>query len=271
MATVTQTGRLMQFSCVGLPADALLIQSVQGVEGISRLFDFTAQLLLPNDGPPVKPEDILGKNATITLQPLGTDDPRLINGIVGSVEQNWTYTNFDVYTVRLVPALWQATLGTDCRCLQNLKPMEVIQKVLEPYSLSIADKTNGSSPGGSPLTASDYVTQFNESDFDFISRIAEQHGIFYWFDHSTAGKHILTFANSRDGYAGDSFDVEYSSQEGDHEVFYRPIVTDFRLTDAMIAGKHLRRDYDWRGHKVFEVTSLNSTQPGPGGKNAFEQ
>ena len=267
---ITQTGRLLQFSCTGLDPDALLIQSVNGIEGLSRLFDFTIELLLPQGSNPISAADILGKNATVTIQPLGTDDPRWINGIIASVQQNWTYTDFDVYTVRLVPALWRATLNIDCRCLQNMAPMDVIKHVLEPYSLSLSDKTTSSSPDGKPLTQSDYVTQYNESDFDFISRIAEQHGIFYWFDHSDSGKHSLTFANSRDGYAGDSFPVEFSSQESDQEVMYRPIVTDFRLTDVMIPGKHTRRDYEWRGHKVFEVSSINSTQPGPGGKNAFE-
>lgn len=270
MAAITQTGRLLQFSCSGLAPDALLIQSVQGVEGISQLFDFTVELLLPQDGAKVTPEELIGKNATVTIQPLGTDKPRWINGLIASVEQNWTFTDFDVYTIHLVPALWQATLNTDCRCLQNLKPIEVIKKVLAPYSLSLKDKTTGASPDGQPFTASDYTTQYNESDFEFISRVAEQHGIFYWFDHSESGKHILTFADSRDGYATDTFPVKFVSGEGSHELLYRPIVSDFRLTDSMVPGQHARRDYDWRNHKPFVPTTLNSTRPGPGGKNAFE-
>ncbi len=270
MAAITQSGRLLQFSCNGLAPDALLIQSVQGVEGISELFDFTVELLLPQDGEAVTPDELIGKNATVTIQPLGTDQPRWINGLISSVEQNWTYTEFDVYTIHLVPALWQATLSTDCRCLQNMKPMEVIKKVLEPYSLSLKDKTTGASPNGKPFTASDYTTQYNETDFDFVNRIAEQHGIFYWFDHSESGKHILTFANSRDGYATDTFPVTFVSGEGTHELLYRPIVSDFRLTDTMVPGQHVRRDYDWRNHKPFVPQTVNSTRPGPGGKNAFE-
>lgn len=270
MAAITQSGRLLQFSCSGLSPDALLIQSVQGIEGISQLFDFTVELLLPQESGPVTPDELIGKNATVTIQPLGTDQPRWINGLVSSVEQTWTYTNFDVFVVHLVPALWQATLNVDCRCLQNLKPMEVIKKVLDPYSLSLRDKTTGSSPDGKPFTASDYTTQYNESDFDFISRIAEQHGIFYWFDHSESGKHVLTFANSRDGYATDNVSVEFASGEGSHELMYRPIVSEFRLTDSMVSGKHTRRDYDWRNHKPFVVNTATSTKPGPGGKNAFE-
>ncbi len=270
MAALTQTGRLLQFSCNGLAPDALLIQSVQGFEAVSQLFSFTVELLLPQDNAPVTPDELMGKNATVTIQPLGTDQPRWINGLISSVEQTWTYTDFDVYNVRLVPALWQATLNVDCRCLQNMKPMEVIKKVLEPYSLSLRDKTTGSSPSGKPFTASDYTTQYNESDFDFVSRIAEQHGIFYWFDHSEPGKHILTFANSRDGYASDSFPLSFASGEGSHELMYRPIVSEFRLTDAMVSGKHARRDYDWRNHKPFVVNTLTSSTPGPGGKNAFE-
>ena len=270
MAAITQSGRLLQFSCSGLAPDALLIQSVQGVEGLSQLFQFTVELLLPQAGGPVTPDELIGKNATVTIQPLGTDKPRWINGLISSVEQNWTFSDFDVYTVHMVPALWQATLSIDCRCLQNMKPMEVIEKVLDPYSLSLRDKTTGSSPDGKPFTASDYTTQYNESDFAFISRVAEQHGIFYWFDHSESGKHILTFGNSRDGYATESFPVSFVSGEGSHELMYRPSVSDFRLTDSMVAGQHLRRDYDWRNHKPFVVPTLTSTKPGPGGKNAFE-
>ncbi len=270
MAAITQSGRLLQFSCTGLAPDALLLQSVEGMEAMSQLFDFTLELLLPQDGDPVTPEELIGKNATVTIQPLGTDQPRWINGLISSVEQNWTYTDFDVYTLHLVPALWQATLNFDCRCLQNLKPMDLIKKVLEPYSLSLSDKTTGSSPDGKPFTASDYLTQYNESDFDFISRVAEQHGIFYWFDHSESGKHILTFANSRDGYATGSFPVSFAAGEGSHELMYRPIVSEFRLTDRMVSGQHLRRDYDWRNHKPFTMNTVTSTKPGPGGKNAFE-
>ena len=100
MAAYTQSGRLLQFSCTGLAPDALLIQSVQGVEGISQLFDVTVELWQPQNSAPVTPDELIGKNATVTIQPLGTDQPRWINGLISSVEQNWTFSDFDVYTAK---------------------------------------------------------------------------------------------------------------------------------------------------------------------------
>ena len=119
---------------------------------------------------------------------------RWINGIVASFEQSSGDVEFDVYHARIVPSLWQSTLSANCRVFQNMTVMDIVKKVIGEYGLSLSDQTSTS------YKTLDYCTQYDESDFHFISRILEQSGIFYWFEHTEQDNKIV-FGDGRTAYA----------------------------------------------------------------------
>jgi type VI secretion system secreted protein VgrG len=248
----------MQFASP-LATDLLLIQTLEGAEGMSRLFDYQAELLVEK-GTAVDPASLVGKKATIAISVLASTTPRYINGLIAGFEQTFGDSIFDVYRAHLVPSLWQLTLTTNCKVFQDMMPMDIIKAVISPYGLSVSDKT---SSAGVTL---EYCTQYNETDFNFISRIAEQYGIFYWFQHSDSDNTVV-FGNTRDGYDSGSEALNYSPSAGNDHL-YQALVSDIRATALMVTGGYTYRDYDPNSHVAFTKGPVNSAQAA--GVNAFE-
>jgi type VI secretion system secreted protein VgrG len=261
MPSYKQTARLMKFTS-SLGEDVLLIEALHGFEKISNLFDFQVDLLAVA-GANVDPKQIVGTKVTVEVALLDVQGSRYINGLVASFEQMSGDKEFDVYRAQIVPSLWQLRLSTNCRVFQNQTVMEIVKKVIQPYGLSMADQTEGTFP---PL---DYCTQYSESDFAFISRLMEQHGIFYFFEH-TDGDNKIIFANSRTPYADCplAHKVKYYPATHQNEESYTSLLSDFSATATMVPGLHTYWDYDFRTYKAHQISSQSSSSPF--GKNAFE-
>ncbi len=262
MPDFKQAGRLMQFASV-LGQDNLLIDSLEGTEGLSRLFDFQVELMA-DVGADIDPASIVGTKATVAIALLDVQGTRYVNGVVAAFEQTSGGSDFDFYRAHLVPSLWLLTLSTNCRVFQNKMPMEIVKAVIEPYGLSISDVTTGSYK---PL---DYCTQYGETDFNFISRIMEQFGIYYWFEHED-GDNKVAFGDDRSAYSpcDDVSEAKYAPQGQSGEDLYQSIVSDIRVTSTMITGKHTSWDYDYRNYAHNPNGPVNSAADL--GKNAFER
>ena len=141
--------------------------------------------------------------------------------------------------------------------------MDIVKEVIEPYGLSMSDETEGTQK---PL---DYCTQYDESDFAFISRITEQHGILYWFQHDAEDNRVA-FGNSRTAYDDCPLvdEVKFHPQTGEHEEHYLSILYDLSVTASMISGKYTHWDYDFRTFKAHEVSPRISASPY--GNNVYE-
>jgi type VI secretion system secreted protein VgrG len=260
MGKYKQADRLMQISTV-LEKDMLLIQSLEGAEGMSRLFDYQVELLVET-GTDIDPSKLVGTKATVALALLSSQSSRYFNGVIAAFEQTSGDEDFDVYRAHIVPSLWQLTLSTNVRVFQDKKPMEIIKAVIAPYQLTVTDKTND------VYGVMDYITQYNETDFNFISRIAEQWGIYYWFQH-TNGDNTVVFGNSTDGYDSNSATFDYAPQGSDHQELSQEVISDIRATATMVTGKHSYRDYDSHSRVAIVGDPVNSAQTT--GKNAIER
>jgi type VI secretion system secreted protein VgrG len=261
MAKLKQSDRLMQFSSP-LGRDVLLIETLDGAEGISRLFEFHAQLLATFDTA-VDPKALIGSKVSIAIALNDASGSRWVNGIVASFEQSSGDVEFDVYHARILPSLWQLTLSSNCRVFQNMTVMDIAKKVIGEYSLSLSDQTSAS------YKTLDYCTQYDESDFHFISRILEQSGIFYWFVH-TEDDNKIVFGDGRSAY-GDcplSSSVVYEPDGSGREGAYGSGISEFSATAAMVSGKHSTRDYDYRTYAPHDVPATASASPY--GKNGYE-
>lgn len=252
MGSQSQTDRLMKFTSP-LGPNELVIESLEGSEGLSRLFDFHGDLLA-DAGSSIDLKSIIGQKVTIEISLVDVPGSRFLNGLVAGFEQNAGDTEFDVYQVHLVPSLWQLTLSSNCRVFQSKTVMDIIKAVLAPYGLSMADKTEGT------LQALDYCTQYSETDFDFVSRLAEQHGIFYWFEHSESDNKVI-FSNSRSSYADCPLvsSILYAPNSAGGEDRYVSAMQDFSATATMVIGKHSTRDYDYRSYNVNEVAPKSTS------------
>jgi len=192
----TQENRLIAID-TPLGKDALLLTGCHGIEGISGLFSFELNLLSENHN--ITFEDIIGKNVTVSII-LADGDKRFFNGIISSFSQGrgggeaGGDPHFSHYTATMVPWLWLLTRTADSRIFQKLSVPDIVEKIFTEkefldYKLLLNDSYD----------KRDYCVQYRETDFNFISRLLEEEGICYFFEHDEE-KHTLILADASDKF-----------------------------------------------------------------------
>ena len=182
----TQKNREMAIETT-LGEDVLLLISFSGTEQLGRLFEY--RLELASEDYQIDPESIIGQNASIRLN-LGDNGVRYFNGYVSHFTQLTSSGQLARYRATVVPWFWFLTRVADCRIFQDKTVPEIIQQIFRDRGFT--DFENGLS--GTYRTW-EYCVQYRESDFNFISRLMEQEGIYYYFKHEN-GKHSLVMADS---------------------------------------------------------------------------
>lgn len=227
-----------------LGPDALVLTSFRGREAVSELFHYQVDAVWSN-ATPMDFKNILGKNVTVQLTI--ADAPRYFNGIVRSVSEGAYDRGRDItlYTLEIVPDTWLLTRTMYSRIFQNMTAPEIIRKILSDKGLSATLKTN--------LTATyskrDYCVQYRESDFAFISRLMEDEGIFYFFQHAN-GSHTLTLGDSPNAFPDISDpDIEFDEVVGGTREENR--IVEWSKSQEIRSGKYSVGDWN------FETPSTN--------------
>src|SRR5262245_11092281 len=170
-----------------LGPEVLLFHRMHAREELSRVSEFQLDLLsLKHD---IHLDDILGKNVTITIA-LQDDSPRHFNGYVTRFSQGATYGKYRRYHTTVRPWLWFLSRTSDCRIFQEMTVPEIVKKVFADHPTSkIKDELTGS------YHTWNYCVQYRETDLNFVSRLLEHQGIYFYFTH-VEGHHTLVLADS---------------------------------------------------------------------------
>ncbi len=251
MSKFSQENRIIEI-ITPLGKDELLLTGFNGQEGISKLFQFDLRMMSENRS--VKFEDIVGKKVTIRML-LPDGEPRHINGVISSFAQGGSSmledgdkpTVFSHYHATMVPWLWFLTRTRDSRIFQEMSVPDILEKVFKDYGFSDYKlRLQGS------FAPREYCVQYRESAFSFVSRLMEEEGIFYFFDHE-ADKHTLVLANSPNEFKPCPLQdmVSYKSVVGQERE--DDVVTDFTMSREVRPGQYTVRDFN------FEKPSLDLT------------
>lgn len=237
-----------------LGSNALLLDSLEGSEGISELFKFN--LYMRSSSTSLSAASIVGKKVTVTMEVEGASK-RYIHGTVARFTQSGFDVDFATYQAEVVPDLWLLTLSKDRKIYQKKTVLAIIKAVLGESSITFSDKTSGT------YTALDYVVQYDESDFDFISRLMEHAGIFYYFTFSSSGHTmVLGDATSAHTASANASDLRFFPRTGQTN----PIDTVFRFEyeNRIALKKATVSDYDF----AAPATSLSGTNSATSGAGA---
>ena len=235
--------RLAQIE-TALGSDALLLERVSGAEELGRLFEYRVDLVSSRAG--IKSDDMLGTNVTMSFETPEAGAPRYINGFVTQfAEQGEVRTTaFDTgvafgYRIEVRPWLWFATRRSDCRIFNNKSVTDIVKEVLGIYGGAIDDKLSATHEPWK------YCVQYRETDFNFVSRLMEQEGIYYFFLHEN-GKHKLALADSTSAHVPHpKFGSFRFGPPGLHEVTEYDYLNEWSATTSIQSGKFLHRDYDF--------------------------
>lgn len=259
MDKLSQTGRLISLT-TPLGDDKLMLARFSGHEAISRLFDFRLDLL--SQYAPIDFTQIIGQNVTISLT-LSNGAQRCFNGMVNHFSQAGSDARFTHYQMEVVPWTWMLTRMADCKIFHNKKVGQIIEQVFKDrgykdYLLSL----NGTYQ---PL---EYCVQYRESDFNFISRLMEQYGIFYFFQHKM-GKHTMVIADSSATHIScpGQPSVSYSQTTGSLNT--DDVITSWSLEQELRSGKYTLTDYEFKTPSINLQVS-ESTIFSVGGNANFE-
>jgi type VI secretion system secreted protein VgrG len=247
MGEVTQSGRHIGIE-TPLGEDALLLRGFTARAQISGVTAFELDLVSEDDA--IAFADIVGKNVTIRMN-VKDGGKRYWNGFITQFAQVSTLeVQFAEYTATMVTWPWFLKRTSDCRIFQKKTVPDIINEIFEDLGFTdIEDRLSGG------YRTWDYCVQYNETDFDFVSRLMEQEGIYYYFSHEQ-GSHKLVLCDSSS---------KHDSVEGYDEILFRPSVTSsevqeridrWKVETRVQSGKYAFTDYNFSKPK----TSLMVTQ-----------
>ena len=217
---------------------AFSLVSLEGEEGLSRLFRFRLEVVSSNAS--VAPADLVGKGITVSVAS-GQGGDRYFHGIVRRLALGAPLDEARSYIVELVPWLWFLTRTADCRIYQNQSTVQIVEQIFG--DLGFTDYQSKLTGSYSPR---EYCVQYRETAFQFVSRLLEEEGIFYYFSHDD-GKHTLILADDASAYAPCP----------ESSVVYVPIEPRVQPSDRIVGWQHA---YEYRSGK-FTLTDYNFEQP----------
>jgi type VI secretion system secreted protein VgrG len=264
VAVYKQEHRLLKIKTT-LGVTKLMLEKFSGTEELSTPFEFRVRLL--SEDAAVDLKSLLRTAATVSITLAdGTTRPfhalfkSLTQAQQGSEEESGGKgkgrgaRDLIVYEGILVPKLWFLSLKSDCRIFQNMSVPDIVEKVLKEAGITDYEfRTQGT------YTAREYCVQYRETSLNFISRLLEFEGIFYFFEHTDA-KHMLIFADKSSVQApcpGQATATYAHSDSGWVEGDLDGIIDISRLEQAY-TGQSMLQDYDFEKPNV----NLKASEPG---------
>lgn len=165
--------------------DKLLFARLTGTESLGALYEYQLTAFSPRAD--IAPNELLGKQLVVTMA-LGGSDKRHFSGYATSMRRSVSsHQGFTVYEITLRPWLWFLTRTSDCRIFQERSVPEIVAKVFEDEAAQSIDQSGLSGTYRSWT----YCVQYRETDFNFVSRLLEQEGIYYYFEHTASGHQMM--------------------------------------------------------------------------------
>lgn len=172
-----------------LGKDELILEGFSGREAISDPFHYTARLFSSDKA--IDLSKLVGKAATLSVD-LTTGTSRYINGIISrfTVVRSDARAELATYEAELRPWFWLLRYRGGFRIFEKKSVKDILGEVLSDAGFSGSYKINLSQA----YEQREYCVQYRETDFDFLSRLMEEEGIFYWFEHAD-GEHKMVIAD----------------------------------------------------------------------------
>ena len=163
------------------------VVGMRAEERVSSPFSFTLDLLSP--AADVDAGELLHKPAVIALR-LSSGDERNVHGLVRSFAHVGKAEDLSSYRMHVVPALWFLSLSSDCRTFENKTALEIVEEVCEGGGVKAIRRATTGEYAPRP-----FCVQYRETNLAFVSRLLEEEGVFYFFEH-TDGAHTLVLADA---------------------------------------------------------------------------
>ncbi|NIG16619.1 type VI secretion system Vgr family protein [Pantoea sp. Cy-640] len=249
-----------------LPMDGLLFWKLTGAEALSQSFELNAELLATDAR--IDRHALLGQPVTFTLPTQSLLSPRYLNGKITRVavrSEELSGTRYAVYQLRVEPDLWPMRRDRNLRIFQGQTVPQIVQTLLQENGVNVETRL------GSSYRVWEYCVQYQESSFDFISRLMELEGIYYWFRHE-AERHVMVLCDGADqheafaGYETIPYHVTASGGSVTEEG-----ISQWSLCESVTPGMYSTDDYDFRKPNAWMLQARqNPVSPVPGAVDVYD-
>lgn len=187
---------------------------------------------------------------------------RFFHGIVrrftagaGQARDQW------LYSLEVVPRLWFMSQTEDCRIFQQQTSEDILEKLFGDANVSpVQFKIYGNKP------TREYTVQMNETDLAFATRLIEEEGWFYFFQHSSSA-HTLIISDQNTAFQP----LEQPNVAIVDVGYEYTTLTAWRPTSATAHGQTILKDYDLNAPTNPPESTKNTTVKvaGPTARDAF--
>lgn len=232
-----------------------IFRKLKATDRLSQPFLIELEILSKSDE--ISPYSVIGKNMSVGVK-RKSEEFRYFNGIISRFQNLGSSGGYQLYQVELRSWLWLLSHTRDCRIFQQLTIPEILEKVFKDkngfsdYRLDLQG----------PHKKFEYCVQYRESDFDFVSRLMEREGFYYYFEHEK-GKHVLVVCNATS---------KHKKIDGDDEMLFRPPnevaagdehVFRWQHRVELQPGKLCLRDYDYEKPSADLEVRLHANRKHP--------
>jgi type VI secretion system secreted protein VgrG len=231
------TGLRFTLEVDGLPPDALVVESFHLRQSFSGLFSLdislVSQQLLSVDF-----SQVLEKPAHLKIW---QDDEirRRVNGIVTWFEQGENDGHQMLYSMRVRPPLWRATLRQNSRIFQNEDIKSILGTILQEN-----DVTDWSPLFSEAHPAREFCVQYGETDYDFLTRMAAEEGLFFYEEHSPDSDDQSLVIGDTVRFLPEAFDIPWNPNT--RTEVSTPCISQFRHSAQIRPSSVVAKDYTFK-------------------------
>ena len=257
--------RELRISGAVVPDDAA-IERLTGYEALGTPFEY--QVVLVSESPKLDLSKFIGDKVTAELQ-MDDSSFRYFNGYVTEAALIETFKRHARYRLTLRPFLFLLTARTNSRIFQGKTVPAIVKALLAEHGF-----TDLEAPLEGNYPALEYVVQYRESDFAFVSRLMEAAGIYYYFKHHE-GSHVMVLADAESAHGkpvGDTDTFLFRPQEGGKAAWPIDHVDTWEVKQRFQSSAFASKDFNFEMPRVDLLARSKSTikQKQAGAMEVFE-
>ncbi|NPV05333.1 MAG: type VI secretion system tip protein VgrG [Syntrophaceae bacterium] len=215
----------------------IAVESFNADEKISAPFDVSLSLISEDQ---IKAADVIEKQGLLTV--VGQTGDRYFHGVISQFMLSGKNGRFYLYQAKMVPSIWFSMLNQDCRIFQEKSVIEIVKEILKDNNIPTDRYEFRLTESYEPRR---HCVQYRETDLIFISRLLEEEGLFYFFEHYR-DKHVLVFADSTIAYKPIEGNPRVTCNAGGGLVAQEESVSEFALTRSVRPGKIVQTAYNFK-------------------------
>ncbi|MBL4805922.1 MAG: type VI secretion system tip protein VgrG [Rhodobacteraceae bacterium] len=257
MADAVQENRKLKLKGPLDPKKMILVRA-EVFEGLSMLTETDIQFVSPDHD--LKLEDIVGQKMTLEVED-EKEKMRSWHGHCISCAYEGKFGSQALYRAEVRPWFWFLTLHADCKIFQEKSALEVIKDIFSERGFSdFQDKTSES------YKKRDYLVQYRETDYEFVCRLMEEEGMYFYFTHDTS-KETLVIADGSGSHSGlkNAANIEFHFREKEYKREMDHIY-EWKSSERVNSGKVTLTDYDF----TKSTTDLKAVTAIPKGKHSHK-